>query len=398
MNRISRLFLGLITSALLLASCTRDRCRSTFKIKVPVYRKLSDVRADMHSAAARPIQSPGKFIIQGNWIFLNEFGKGIHLIDNSNPASPRPHAFLPLPGNVDLAVQGAYLYADSWTDLVVLDLSNMNDIRPVRIIDDAFPDQSQAFNGPRTTPDQTFVVADFAEKDTTGACDDLGRLGANELLGDLNAARFALIQQHLYTHSASRLRTFSLANPAQPQLQSDQNAGNPIERIEAFGSGLLVRTPAGLQVYNLNNAAQPSYSGAFPLATPCDQVVADGSFAWVVVRGGSGCGSTTSKVDVVNIANLSSPQLVRSYTLNNPFYLAADSAHLFTCDAQDGIRYYDATNPANLMLRQHVPGVYAFGAIARGGYLLVASLDGLYQYRYGATNQLEYLSRIAIQF
>ena len=60
----------------------------------------------------------------GNYIFLNEVNKGVHIIDNSNPAKPSIKAFINIPGNVDIAVKGSTLYADLFADLVVVDISN----------------------------------------------------------------------------------------------------------------------------------------------------------------------------------------------------------------------------------------------------------------------------------
>jgi hypothetical protein len=54
----------------------------------------------------RKHSTAGKLFIQGHYIFLNEVDKGIHVIDNSNPAQPRNVAFIDIPGNVDLAVKG----------------------------------------------------------------------------------------------------------------------------------------------------------------------------------------------------------------------------------------------------------------------------------------------------
>ena len=50
--------------------------------------------------------------------------KGIHILDNTTPANPKNVAFIDIPGNMDLAVKGDILYADLYTDLVTLDISN----------------------------------------------------------------------------------------------------------------------------------------------------------------------------------------------------------------------------------------------------------------------------------
>ena len=78
----------------------------------------------MKSSPSQALKNPGKIYIYGNYIFLNEPDAGIHIIDNSQPTAPKNLAFIPIPGNVDLAVTGNTLYADSYSDLVTFDISN----------------------------------------------------------------------------------------------------------------------------------------------------------------------------------------------------------------------------------------------------------------------------------
>ena len=107
----------------------------------PVYKTTAEVRANIKSNPAREIKEPGKIVILGNYIFLNEVDKGIHVIDNSNPSSPQNIAFIDIPGNVDLAVKGNRLYADLYTDLVTLDISNPLNVVKKNIVDGVFPER-----------------------------------------------------------------------------------------------------------------------------------------------------------------------------------------------------------------------------------------------------------------
>ena len=64
--------------------------------------------------------------------------KGIHIIDNRNTSNPINIAFIVLPGNYDIATKGDYLYADSYLDLVVFDISNINSIVEVNRLENNF--------------------------------------------------------------------------------------------------------------------------------------------------------------------------------------------------------------------------------------------------------------------
>ena len=109
-----------------LNSCVKDTCRRiyTYSYYLPVYKTTAEVRANIKSSTPQEITNPGKIVLLGNYIFLNEVDKGIHIIDNGNPASPQNVAFINIPGNMDLALKGNILYADLYTDMVTLDISN----------------------------------------------------------------------------------------------------------------------------------------------------------------------------------------------------------------------------------------------------------------------------------
>ena len=84
----------------------------------------------------------------GNLILFNERNRGIHVIDNANPAAPANLLFLPVPGNIDIAVKDNILYADSYIDLVANDISDLNNIHEVNRVQGVFPyDPHQAITG-----------------------------------------------------------------------------------------------------------------------------------------------------------------------------------------------------------------------------------------------------------
>jgi len=68
----------------------------------------------------------------GEVLLINERNKGIHIVDNRLKGKVKKgDHFINIPGNVDMAVKDGYLYADSFSDLVVLDIRNISDIKVV---------------------------------------------------------------------------------------------------------------------------------------------------------------------------------------------------------------------------------------------------------------------------
>ncbi len=107
----------------------------------PVYITRAELE-DVETLPAQALANPGKIYTFGNYLFVNERFEGIHIIDNTDPASPVKLSFIKIPGNVDLAVKGTLLYADNGPDLITLNISNLGSISVVSRVKDTFPVQS----------------------------------------------------------------------------------------------------------------------------------------------------------------------------------------------------------------------------------------------------------------
>ncbi|MBI4648064.1 MAG: hypothetical protein HY738_16135 [Bacteroidia bacterium] len=76
----------------------------------PVYASLSEAR-NIYSSEPEIMLNPGKIYIKGQYIYINEIAKGVHIIDNSAPENPIKTAFIHIPGNYDIAIRDNILYA-----------------------------------------------------------------------------------------------------------------------------------------------------------------------------------------------------------------------------------------------------------------------------------------------
>ena len=120
----------------LLGSCEKQE-REFFNGlgKRPVYVALSELR-DIRSEPPQPIQLSGTIFLQDTLLFLLEQRKGIHVFNLRDSLNTINLAFFKIPAITDFVVSGHFLYADSWKDLVVIDISNLNDIRETDRIPD----------------------------------------------------------------------------------------------------------------------------------------------------------------------------------------------------------------------------------------------------------------------
>lgn len=408
---------GLLLMAVLFQSCLKDNCTQTFKVYRPVLKSKQEVRNSIKSTPARPLQKTGKLTLWGNYIFLNEVDKGIHVIDNSNPDKPVNLSFIEIPGNVDMAVRGNKLYADLYDELITIDISNPAGISYLGSSPGAFP--HRAFPNGFTADTSMFIVA-WSGKDTTvsinctspnwraeadrvfaaaGMLTQTSNVAAIAPVNGINGsmARFAVLHDYMYTVSNSELFVFHLNNTERPLRVNTISLGWGIETIYPFRNNLFIGSAAGMFIYNIQNPAAPSFSGSFTHALACDPVIADDSYAYVTLRNGTNCRTTVNQLDVIDVQNLARPFLVKTYPLTNPHGLAKDGAVLFVCDGKDGLRIFDAAQPNSLKPMKQFTGIEAFDVIAVNNNAIVVSKEALIQYDYSNLAAIRERSRISIQ-
>ncbi|TDH27962.1 hypothetical protein EXU57_05720 [Segetibacter sp. 3557_3] len=405
---------AVVLFASILPGCLKDTCTQKYTLYYPVYKTSGEVRSNIKSNGARDIKIPGKLFVFGNYIFLNEVDKGIHIIDNSNPAAPVNKYFIDIPGNMDLAVKGNTLYADLYTDMVTLDISNPQQVVVKKIIDDAFPFRRYS-NG--FISDTAKIIVDWVAKDTMVTVDCGARtwrsgrfdmLAMNSSFSSASAApatqgvggsmaRFTILNNYLYTVTDNVLNSFNISQPQEPVFSSKVNLTWGIETIFPFKNNLFIGSTTGMFIYGTSNPAQPNSLGAFTHARTCDPVIAEDNYAFVTLRSGNTCGGFTNQLDVVNIQNLMSPKLVKSYSLHNPFGLSKDGNVLIICDGSAGLKVFDATDINSLKLAQTISGIDTYDVITQNGRAIVVAKDGLYQYSYTMPTNLKLLSKITYQ-
>lgn len=398
------------------SGCLKDQCQETFQLHIPVYKSLTEVRADMKSMAPRAIQYPGKIFTIGQYIFVNEIDRGIHVIDNANPASPKNISFINIPGNMDMSVQNNTLYADSYGDLVAMDVTDVSNVTAKKFVSNVFPDRSYYYYSNNTTnPDSIKVVVDFLVKDTVVDCQTyrfmsgcsscsyamdtraaMSAAGGQKAGKGGSMARFTILKNHLYTVTRSDLRVFSLSQPLDPQLLTTRQLGNwNIETIFPFINKLFIGSTNGMFIFDATDPASPIMTGQFAHVQSCDPVIADDNFAYVTLRNGTVCTGTVNQLDVIDI-RAATPSLVKTYPLTNPHGLSKENNTLYICEGAAGFKVFDATNVFSIKQVAHVKNIDAFDVITNGNLALVVGRDGLYQYDVTDNKHIKQVSRIPV--
>ncbi|HEX7903259.1 MAG TPA: hypothetical protein VF487_05230 [Chitinophagaceae bacterium] len=410
MRKIYLLTVVLLTTVFL-SSCLKDKLTKTYTVLEPVYRTKTEVLADIKSSAARTITDPGKLYYYGNYIFLNEINKGVHIIDNADPARPVIKAFINIPGNLDIAVKGNMLYADLFTDMVTVDITDPLNARLVKVIPAIFPER-QYGNG--FTADNSKVIVDWIEKKITVAVDNVddvrppcascmvffsnsqGSTASTKSGAGGSMARFAVVNNYMYAVNASSIIVVDVTAADQPIRKGTYSAGWNIETIYPFRDKLFLGSSSGMFIYSIANPAVPAREGMAAHFRACDPVVADDNYAFVTLRSGNFCQGTNNQLDIVNVQNVMSPTIIKTYPMTNPFGLAKDGHLLFICDGKDGLKVYDATDVQSLRLIKRIGNMETYDVIAGNNKLILVAKNGLYQYDYSDANNIRQLSKISV--
>ena len=385
-----------ILATIFFGACLRDECTSsrTFVRFDPIYKTLAECRVGISTQGPREMRNPGKIYAKDKFLFINEKQEGIHVVDNSDPSNPQKVAFWSIPGNVDIAIRGQYLYADQYIDLLTIDLSDFQNPQIVCRSENAFP--LFGFD-----PYRGFIV-DYLQTDVTEkvSCEERNNwfFRENSIFADAtfvgaptgssgipagagvagSYARFGIFGDYLYTVDQSWLRSWSVLSPCAQRVDSVY-AGWNIETIFPWKDKLFLGSQTGVFIFNNSNPAHPVLESSFSHATGCDPVVCDDKYAYVTIHGGTNCNGELNQLDVVGIEYLPATSLLKTYPMKRPFGLSVTNEHLFLCD--DGLKIFDKSDPQNLKELSHLKNIEAYDVISfSDSHLLLVGDGGFYQF------------------
>jgi len=108
----------------------------------PIYANKDSVNTISSSGPILTTKA-GKIYVYGNYLFQNEVGQGIHVIDNTNPEIPFKIAFYRIPLCTEISIKNGHLYTNNGSDLAVLDISKIKAPELVKRLPDEFPSTGQ---------------------------------------------------------------------------------------------------------------------------------------------------------------------------------------------------------------------------------------------------------------
>ncbi|MGB3466345.1 MAG: hypothetical protein WBA74_13790 [Cyclobacteriaceae bacterium] len=85
----------------------------------------------------KDIVNPGKIFAYKQFLIVTIINEGFHVIDNSDPVSPRTVFFIAIPGNTDVAVKDDIFFANNYNDLVSFTFDASRNLQIIERLSDA---------------------------------------------------------------------------------------------------------------------------------------------------------------------------------------------------------------------------------------------------------------------
>lgn len=415
MKKILILFLltGLYTG------CNVDSSQTIhYSVNEPVFTSSETFRHSIQ-ITSRPheLENLGKICFHKDYLYISEPGKGIYIIDNTDPSHPQHKGYIEIPGHQESIIWDNRLYADALVDLVWFDLSNPSQPALQGRIENVFPDalppienefgydyelcrkgieQNKIVTGWQLTErNQQNYYSNNAEYATPSPTLSQGTFPNQTNRQNVSKSRFSLYEHYLYTVINYQMNIIDLSGE-KPEKTSEKIYIGNVENIFPYCDKLFMGMPMGLVIYSLEDPIHPVFCSQIAYIYGCNPIAVDRDLAYVSIHSGSLCGQNVNRLVIFDISDIKHPLEMASYAMNYPKGVSIDNGLLFLCDT--GLKVFKTGNPQTFIADQlaYYPKIDGSNLIFFNHIMMLISDNGLYQYDYSDAGNIRLLSVIPI--
>ncbi len=120
-----------LAALLLLSNCRKTQPDLTDGLgKMPIYATETEL-LDIKNLPPRAIEKTRTIFLRDSLFWVLDDRKGIHVFNIKDSLNARAITFFNIPAVTDFTIKDHLLYADNWRDLVVIDISNLLEIKEI---------------------------------------------------------------------------------------------------------------------------------------------------------------------------------------------------------------------------------------------------------------------------
>jgi hypothetical protein len=201
---------------------------------------------------------------------------------------------------------------------------------------------------------------------------DAGASAAGSSNGSLT--RFITAGNYLYVVDNSKLHTYSIINPAVPEIKYTTQVGFAIQTIFVYKDKLFIGSNNNMYIYSISNPEKPAQVAEVTyFVRGRDPIVANDSVAYSTVRNEFGPGGV---LNVFNIKNITQPLRLGSQFMANPYGLSMKDSALYVCEADSGLKVFNIKNTYAPVIKTTLKNTETFYDIIIEGNILVCYIKG----------------------
>lgn len=385
----------------------------------PIYMPLEEFRNAVKSLQPIDLSNPTKILVHENFLFIVEEDKGIHVIDNNDPRNPTNLSFINVPGVHDITSKGNTLYADSAIDLVALNIIDPTMVVETARLQDIYSSEltlaSERWEKP-VDPSKGIVIgktfvgkskckSSFSEPTNNNifSCSESSSASSVTLDNATNTgvngstSKMVVVDDYLYLLNQENIKTIHIADPNSPVVINTELLGWDIETIFYQESNLYIGGQTGVRILDISNPTFPTYVSTYQHTWQCDPIVVKGTIGYVTLRRGSRCRGDESALQIIDLTDITNPQFIESYPLDDPYGLSIDNNFLFVTNTNNGFMIFDVSDYLDIQLISSFSIGPTYDVITRNSMAVIVGQNGVYQYNYQDINNVTQLSLIPVK-
>lgn len=378
----------------------------------PIYTSSESFKSKIVLTDAKEIRDLSKVYKYKNYLFISEKNAGVHIYDNKNPRVPINKFFLRIPFNEGISIKNDTLYSDALGEITAIDISNIENNK-IEILDkinlhfiDTNSNVKVGYKRSKLYFKSNFTISPPLGINTS----NINNINSNEYVSPSNPynntietyvwksgdtySLFAL-GEYLYSinKGLSNFNLFDIKNDKKIENRKYEDYKNTleikkIETIYQYQDKLFMLSNKGTYIYDNKNP--PNLISKLENIKSSDSLVLEGKKAYVTLK-------NTNSLNIIDLSDINSPKLIKSYPLILPSCLVVDNSKLFVCDSNSlkvldvtdlenitEINKYNINEPKDIILTDKKEGI-------------ILAKDGVHQLDLSDPNRITEISHIKVE-